>query len=437
MSRGYSVDPSELGLSLDERGLLPLEQARARVREATAFVKGEHRPVLGQTRVPLDSDLLWVALLSLEDAAEFTREATRLTWQFPLRGWDNHDAFERFGPGVLPWLEHLLGQPPLAPHFRQSLEGMLIRCGEPAARAVIRTRREGDADPDGLGLTLEWLRAHRAAAWKALAALADGGDEVARDAFAALVRRNPAAAKKALGKRAALPAAELEADVILKALDAAAAAAIGERLPWPTLNPTAGHFEYHAMRLIAVRAEQGDDWGVLLEVAQGDDLDPDARWPGCVQRYTYGSRVTAGGRYLDDARPLKVDRSVAKVSEALARELDLRPGLSMTGEVAVWGDVLAIRATLARNRALVFPDPVKAAAALKVKKPQLIAVSDAFEHVSGTGVGADRLPSTSVAWRSLAEAIAHRDPKRFMPGAPNTDWRLHAKRRQAPEGWPS
>jgi hypothetical protein len=428
----YSVNPREVGIAPDERGWIPLAQARAMLEGQTAFDRGEHRPVPGERFVPLDADILWAALLSLENAEEFVAATRRLEWRFPLRGWDNVDAVMRFGPGVLPWVERLLTQGGWPAPFQASLETMLIACGPAAAMAVVRTRRPGDADPDGLGFAADWLRAHGAEAWKALAAAAstDAQMKAALDAF---TRRSPQAARAALGEQAVPATVGLDAATILKVLDAAAAADGNERTPWPTLNPGTAPFEFHAMRLIAVRAVDGDDWGILLEVAQGDLMDDDARWPACVQQYTYGSQVATGGRYLTDSRPLKV---TAAVNAALAKELDLRPGMSLTGDVDGWDEVLAIRATLAQDKARIFPDPQTLISVLNVPNAQVLVVSDAFEHVGGTGVGADRAPSTSVAYRTLAEAIATRDPKRFDPGTSRTDWRLHATQQQ-PFSWPS
>ena len=61
---------------LDARGLVPVEAARAAVRAADAFRKGSARMVDGASVT--DADRLWAALLSLEDAADFVAEATRL-----------------------------------------------------------------------------------------------------------------------------------------------------------------------------------------------------------------------------------------------------------------------------------------------------------------------------------------------------------------------
>lgn len=91
---------------LDGRGLVPLEDARAAVRAADAFRRGSSRMV-GGTSVT-DADLLWAALLSLEDADELVTEARRLRWEFHVRGRENLALLERYGEGILPWLESRL-----------------------------------------------------------------------------------------------------------------------------------------------------------------------------------------------------------------------------------------------------------------------------------------------------------------------------------------
>ncbi len=53
----------------------------------------------------LESDRVWAALLSLGSADEFVRHAKRIGWEFHVRGRDNVALFERWGAGVLPWIE--------------------------------------------------------------------------------------------------------------------------------------------------------------------------------------------------------------------------------------------------------------------------------------------------------------------------------------------
>jgi len=90
----------------DDRGLMPRARARRVVEGATAFRKGEGK--LFDGTFVLDSDRLWAALLSLENAEEFVRHATRLSWEFHVRGRNNVAPFERYGDAMLPWLQSRL-----------------------------------------------------------------------------------------------------------------------------------------------------------------------------------------------------------------------------------------------------------------------------------------------------------------------------------------
>lgn len=413
-------------IAVDERGLFSLDESRAVLSTMKVYTRE-------------NADVVWGSLLSLESAKEFVTFASALEWKFPmLRGWDNEDAVTRYGPEVLPWLEVLLdrikgkvGSIPALPF--NFVWTHLVAVGPTAVNAVLRAKKEGDADPDKLGLVAEWLERHDGDAWVALARAADSGSPEAKRAFDALAKRNPrvvAKHLKAAGLNTRVGPADLTPELILKTLDAAAAAQMTERMPWPSLRPSAGHFEYHAMRVITVRQEKGDHWGVLIEVVQGDLLDRKVEWPAIVQQYLYGSKVLSGGRYLVDARPLKLDAKKLKVDAALAAKLDLRPGQSVTGAVEHWADVLAIRAALIKQRASIFPDAKKVIKALKVPKAKVINVTDSFEHVDGTVLGKGELaalPSSSIAWRTLAEALAARDGSKFVAGAANTDWRHHVK----------
>ncbi|MFI0350733.1 hypothetical protein [Actinomadura sp. 9N407] len=87
---------------LDERGLMPLAQARDLLARTRVFRRGEGEMVDG--RFVLESDRAWAALLSLADAAEFVPVASRLAWEADPRGRDNLALYERYGDGVLPWI---------------------------------------------------------------------------------------------------------------------------------------------------------------------------------------------------------------------------------------------------------------------------------------------------------------------------------------------
>src|SRR6185295_18686336 len=86
----------------DARGLMDLDAARRLVAGVEVYRKGDGEMIDGT--FVLESDRVWAALLSLEDAAEFTREATRIQWAFHVRGHDNTSAVERYGAAILPWI---------------------------------------------------------------------------------------------------------------------------------------------------------------------------------------------------------------------------------------------------------------------------------------------------------------------------------------------
>ncbi len=433
----FDVQAHLAGLALDARGLLPLAAARAIVARATQFLR-DGDPT---------SDLLWAALLSLEDGAELAREGARLEWAFPhLRGWDNEDAVLRYGADALPWLVAMLDAygtclptGPGAPFYFVGTN--LLAIGPEAAGAVVRVEHQGDSDPDRLGYVKLWLARHGAPAWQALAVVAANGDPAAERALAAFARRSPSQVRRLLGPDLAARALagapkKLTAESVLAVLDAAAAAPIGARLPWPTIVASAGHFEYHAMRVVAVRSTRGDDWGILVEVVQGDILgaEDDVRWPATIQRYTYGSKVPSGGAYLVDARPIPAVVHAQALDEARVRALDLRPGRSITGAIADWPSVLALRALVASDPDALFPPAGTQLGALGLPRAEVLLDVRALEHVGGTAHGAGalaRLPSSSPSWRSIAEVIATRDPERFEVGASNVDWRRYATQETA------
>lgn len=430
----YSIPLSRIaeahGIALDERGLFPLETARRLVGSTRVYERDGDPP----------GDVLWAALLSLEDGAELAREGARLEWRFPyLRGWDNEDAVRRYGAEALPWLEAMLartgtfGSIPAEPFYFVGTH--LLAIGPEAVSAILRARRTGDADPDGLDMLTLWLKRHGKPAWVALGELASRGDSEAKRAVDALAMRSPTSVRRQLGeelaKRVLGPATgapSLTSAPILAVLDAAAASEIHARMPWPALVAQAPHFEFHALRVVVARAKKGDDWGVLVEVVQGDEIDHDeeVRWPATIQHYTYGTKVETGGAYLFDARPIPRTLVPEPVDEETCARLDLRPSQSITQGIADWKSVLTLRRTLVTTPELLFPPAAKVVRALGLRSPEILLDVRALEHVDGTRYGADdrkRLPSASPSWRSIAEVIVTRDPSRFDPGTPNTDWR--------------
>ncbi|UJR84619.1 hypothetical protein [Sandaracinus amylolyticus] len=168
--------------SLDERGLMPLGEARALLEGASVYERGDGEMIDGKS--VLRSDRLWAALLSLESAEEFVRTAKRIEFRFHVRGRGNTALVERYGDGILPWLE-------------SRLEGGVMRdvpwCVVPCLLAIARPRaleialraevvdqrlseREGRAPrPAPFALARAWIAAQREG-YATLAFLAASGN---------------------------------------------------------------------------------------------------------------------------------------------------------------------------------------------------------------------------------------------------------------------
>jgi hypothetical protein len=90
----------DASVTVDERGLMPLEEARRVSASIVTFERGgpdDDEPFV-------TTDLAWAALLSLADAAEFLKYALVIRWNFHVRGRDNLGPFERYGESILPWI---------------------------------------------------------------------------------------------------------------------------------------------------------------------------------------------------------------------------------------------------------------------------------------------------------------------------------------------
>ena len=249
--------------------------------------------------------------MSLSDAEEFVREALRLTWKFSPRGFDNVAPVERYGVAIVPWLaRNVNAEGQVAPSPWCTVPCLLCIPTKAALEVLLRVRTRPAEDREYIRT---WMRSHGASGARALRELANDGNAMA----VLLVAREE--------KRAAGP---LAATTILDLLDESAAAEDTSPMPWPKLRAGAGHFELHVMRVIAARSKRGDDWGVLIEVVQGDLLDgpgEEHRWPATIQQYRYGSRVPSGGLYLEDARPIGMHRVLPKGMSSSINPIWLRP----------------------------------------------------------------------------------------------------------------
>jgi hypothetical protein len=485
---------------LDERGVMPLAQARALVRATDEFRKGEGQ-MIGGTFV-LESDRLWAALLSLEDAQEFVREARRLRWYFHPRGDENTALLDRYGDGILPWVLDFVRDdgrlinvpwtivPILMALDRQDIFDRLWRVrtvvdgigsewpgpfaadnpGDADRRQGVRLTEPAPAEPDATAnsLVVGWASAHTQIGYGSLARLAKAGDERARF----LLRRNAEVhprtifgyVRDALGEdeaRAAFESAQAPTDLepvcVLQGLYLAMRNGVWPvfigREAEPEYQGDPGFEAYHALRLIAVRARESDEWGVVFERLEGSDAESLR-----VHRYLISSYKGRGHAFDypafetdDDADEPRLPEAIEEITvagpagdvvlaDAMVDELDLRPRRVTAEGVASSRFAVLLRAYLAKFPRAFWGDAHEAAKMLQIDGEYDVVIDcDAFEHILGQlGEGETAGPEGyDAAWRvdqdgseayqSLARVLTARDPALFVPGASNLDWRLHAR----------
>jgi hypothetical protein len=360
--------------ALDERGLMPLAEARAVLHGVEAFVKGEGEIING--RNVLASDVLWSALLSLEDAAELVTVASRLDWQFQPRGMENVDLHRRYGDGIVPWLAGRVDDSGVLHDRPWCVVPCLLACdGDDAFALAWRVKRVAGRQ---ITLASAWLDRHPVTGAAALARLiaANPDDRRARAHQHALARRT----------QAPLPSGPPSADDVLALLDACAARLLSQAIMWPALDGK-GPARPHGFRAVAARA--GDDWGLAIERIEGERK-------GGVQGariavHAFGSRVRGGASV--SARPLAIDVSDAPkdafgdwLSARVADDLE-----AVTGPAALSLPMLALPADAT-----------------------IVAVIPSLAHVSPTAadpqpddaLAPNVVPSQAAVYRALAAAIA-------------------------------
>lgn len=195
----------------DARGLMSLDEARARVEGTQRYERGQAREVEGT--VVLDSDLLWAALLSLKDAHEFVRHARRLEWHFHVRGRDNLAPLERYGIEILPWLAARVDErgtlfdvpwcvlPCLLATRTRAAAELVLRIERVDARLPSeRDDPRGAPSPEfrSLDVPRSWLAAHVDPGCLWMAELAADGNERARELLDDLETRAPGLASEVL-----------------------------------------------------------------------------------------------------------------------------------------------------------------------------------------------------------------------------------------------
>jgi hypothetical protein len=317
---------------------------------------------------------MWAAILSLEDAAELVRVASALRWRNNPRGHDNLDLHERYGDGLLPWLEQLVDGDGVLSGNPWCTQACLLACTSKRAFDLAYRVHYFANKKQPTDLAMQWVERHPKTGLRELARRAEEGDKRA----AVLLRR--------LGGSAEAPGPKPRglAEAILQHLDDYAERAFGQIdyahvapsavARWPHLTSPHPELAFGGLRLVAARARRGNGWGIVLERITGTrDASPQ------ITQYLYGSAIPGG--YALRARLL--ERGFGSAEQVL-------PHLALTN------------------------------ASILIETAE-------FEHVVGThvfGSGASAPwnipPSASPTYRSLAEALARRKPQLFDPGTPNT-----------------
>jgi hypothetical protein len=492
-SSAFTTSAQIPGLPLDERGLVPLEKARAIVRAATEFSKDEGRMVDG-THVRACQEL-WAALMSLSDAEEFVREASRLEWTYHPGKAHWRDPARRYGEGILPWLRSfvhdediLVNVPwavleclkeigtPEALELLLGLDDILHYEGEPGQpgpfahgfpfrfdrQAALESFERSDEISDALAAAVkEFAIENPGHSWARLLEVAESKTENNSDVLALHVLRLAglergseifAHAVAALGNESAVRArfAQLgvptgvESRLVLWLLDRAC----GDAESWPYFYGLNHERAYHALRLVAARKKGADDWFVLFECLEGSMLDGGVGRSLYIRRYMVKADGAAGllrgvgfpHLEIESEGPLGVVFAgpLGSVTVDAAKAERYLPQQATAQDVEDMKETLGVRAYLAEC-GLPFPSLPDFFESIglgdEADSWDVLVDSTAFEHVVGTaGIEYDPdgidarwrlLPSQSPVYRSLAEAIVHRDAGRFAPGTSNLDWRLH------------
>jgi hypothetical protein len=137
---------ADLGLRLDARGLVPVAEAKRRVRAAKVFERGKSHKIPNQLSQPTDADYLWAALLSLENAEQFVREASRIVWKLSPRGFDNIAPFERYGAAIMPWLARNVDEKGKLAPSPWCIVPCLAEIGDKSALEVLLRIRAGNVN---------------------------------------------------------------------------------------------------------------------------------------------------------------------------------------------------------------------------------------------------------------------------------------------------
>jgi hypothetical protein len=347
----------------DERGLMPLDEARAHLAGIKAFEKGGGRDG-GEVGWVLDSDIAWAALLSLADAEEFVAAASRLKWKFSPRGFDNIDLYLRYGEGIVPWLATRLVNGVLT-NTPWCVLPCLLACGSAAAFDLVWRVATVEGKPHTLDI--EWLARHPEGA--AFAAIkANAGDYRALSLLAALWARGTPVADAAR-PIAAIPWADggaWSAPAIVALLDAFAARRASRLFLWPSAGGT-GPRRCHALRAIAVRAP--GRWVLAILRIEGERAS--GVYPVRIAAHLFGSHVMSSAN-------LRGARTISLPLDLTGAPPEIGPWL-IAHASTVWPSLAELPLDL----------PADAEIVATVDDPPL-----------------DGLPSTSSVWQDLARVLA-------------------------------
>lgn len=432
----------------DERGLMPLSEARAILSKFPRFIRGNGQYIQGVW--VWEMDRAWAALLSLKDGDEFYRYATALEWVDEPRDADKNTALaERYGDAVLPVIRAMEHSEGILSNFPRILKPVLLYLNTPAVFHYLWTLagfddslaedaqagRKEPADQANV-LWVSWMEKHPAVGYKELAelALSNEPDAMAilqewaaaqpESVYALLVSGLGEASARHIFNTIGLPAT-LSSSHILSLLDTACLAAVNDSTQWPLFITGEGlSREYHGMRLIGARAKRGEDWMIVLERVEGHG-------PALtIARYVYTGHGISGWQ-PDHSQPLaeRFQRALEEHGHQLEgfdeRAYDLIEDPDSTVDLQqVRTEVHDIRAWLYDFPNDVFKDPTIVLARLGCLEADLIAVALAFEHAEGPQ-GEGPLPSESMAYRTLAHAIVERSGALFSPGEDTTDFHFY------------
>lgn len=160
LKRTLSLEHLFASEETDDRGLVPLAEARARVSAAHVFRVGawSQKGAIHYT----EGDRLWAALLSLETAAEFAAHVMRISWELPPRGWHrNTDPFDVFGDDVIALAEAATDADGDLRDVCSNVRTCALLVGTPRARALVERVRSVDGDTRAAQhFRRDWMRRH-------------------------------------------------------------------------------------------------------------------------------------------------------------------------------------------------------------------------------------------------------------------------------------